>query len=63
MFLSVLTFPVTAQNGAKTEQWEKFVGTWKRVPGPDEPAILKVEPEGTGLKLSFNASQTGRVSM
>jgi hypothetical protein len=45
--------------GAKTGQWEKFLGTWKRVPGPDGPGILRVEPEGAGVKFSFTCKEQG----
>lgn len=37
--------------------WEKFLGTWKQVPAPDD--ILKVESEGSGIKVSFGCKEDG----
>jgi hypothetical protein len=39
--------------------FEKILGTWKRVPGPDEPSTMKVEPDGSGIKISFGCKQDG----
>ena len=38
---------------------EKLLGTWKLVPGPEDPSMVKVEPEGGGVKLSFGCKQDG----
>jgi hypothetical protein len=43
----------------KTKPWEKLLGTWKKVPGPDDPTTLKVEPVGGGIKMSFGCRQDG----
>ena len=43
----------------KTKPWEKLLGTWKQVPGPDGPTTLKVEPEAGGIKMSFGCRQDG----
>jgi hypothetical protein len=46
-------------NQATAERHEKILGTWKRVPGPDEPSTSKMEPEGGGFKISFGCKQDG----
>jgi len=46
-------------NQVATKPPEKILGSWKRVPGPDEPSTLKIEPEGRGIKLSFGCKQDG----
>jgi hypothetical protein len=45
--------------GVTTKPWEKILGTWKQVPGPDEPTTLKIEPEGSGVKISYGCKQDG----
>ena len=45
--------------GVNTKPWEKLLGTWKQVPGPDEPTTDKIEPEGGGVKISFGCNQDG----
>jgi hypothetical protein len=45
--------------GVNTKPWEKLFGTWKQVPGPDEPTTDKIEPEGGGVKISFGCKQDG----
>jgi hypothetical protein len=39
--------------------WEKLLGSWREIPGPDNPALLKVEPEGDNIKFSFGCKQDG----
>jgi hypothetical protein len=45
--------------GVKAKPWEKLLGTWKQVPGPDEATTYKIEPEGGGVKISFGCKQDG----
>jgi hypothetical protein len=40
-----------------TKPWEKLLGTWKEVPGADEPTTFKIEPEGSSVKISFGCKQ------
>lgn len=59
-----LSFPgvlVARQSAAEARpsQWEKLLGTWKQLPGPDEPTMLKVEPDGGRVKISFGCKQDG----
>jgi hypothetical protein len=46
-------------NQVTAKPWEKFLGAWKMVPGPDDPSTLKIEPEGGDIKLSFGCKQDG----
>jgi len=48
-------------NQVTTKPWEKFLGAWKMVPGPDDPTTptLKVEPEGGGVKIGFDCKKDG----
>ena len=39
--------------------WEVLLGSWKEIPGPDDPELLKVEPEGDNTKFSFGCKQDG----
>lgn len=39
--------------------WEKLLGSWREIPGPDNPALLKVEPEGDNITFSFGCKQDG----
>ena len=51
-----------AQDSVKqvtAKPWEKILGAWRRVPGPDDPTMLKIEPEGGGIKMSFGSKQDG----
>jgi hypothetical protein len=50
------------QGSAQTvtaKPWEKLLGSWKEIPGPDAPALIKVEPEGSHIKFSFGCKQDG----
>jgi hypothetical protein len=43
-----------------TKPWEKFLGSWKLVPGPDGSTSTKIEPESDGgVKISFGCKQDG----
>jgi hypothetical protein len=42
-----------------TKPWEKLLGTWKEVPGADEPTTFKIEHEGGGVRISFGCKQGG----
>jgi len=44
-------------NQVTAKPWEKILGAWKQVPGPADPSVLKIEPEGGGIKLSFGCKQ------
>lgn len=48
--------------GVNTKPWEKLLGTWKQVPGSDDPTLIKVEPEGSDIKFSFGCEQDGSCS-
>src|SRR5438445_12690060 len=51
-----------AQDSVKqvtAKPWEKILGAWRRVPGPDDPTMLKIEPEGGGIKMSFGCMEAG----
>lgn len=39
--------------------WQVLLGTWKEIPGPDTPALIKVEPEGDHIKFSTGCKQDG----
>ena len=39
--------------------FQKLLGSWREIPGPDNPALLKVEPEGDSIKFSFGCKQDG----
>jgi hypothetical protein len=45
--------------GVNTKPWEKLLGSWKQLPGPDEPTTFKIEPEGSGVKIGFDCKQDG----
>jgi hypothetical protein len=32
-------------NQVTTKPWEKILGSWKQVPGPDDPMALKSSPK------------------
>lgn len=52
----------TAQGSAgqsTPKPWEKILGAWKQVPGPDDSSTLKIESEGGGIKLSFGCRKDG----
>jgi hypothetical protein len=61
----VLFLPATpwaAQGSAQTvtaKPWEKLLGSWKEIPGPDTPVLIKVEPRGDDIKFSFGCKQDG----
>src|SRR5215467_5031953 len=37
--------------------WENLLGSWKELPGPDTPALIKAEPEGDHIKFSLGCKQ------
>jgi hypothetical protein len=48
-----------SSSGVNSKPWEKILGTWKQVPGPDDSTVLRVEPEGGAIKFSFGCKQDG----
>lgn len=61
--LSVPAFLAAQQsaNGIKPEPWENMLGSWKQLP-PDDPTTLKIESEGSGIKISYGCKQDGSCS-
>lgn len=60
LFLSATLW--AAQASAQTvaaKPWEKMLGSWREIPGPDTPALIKVEPEGGHIKFSLGCKQDG----
>lgn len=53
----ILTAALSAQDGARG--WQKFSGSWKQVPGPDNPKNIRIEREGSTKKFSFNCKEHG----
>lgn len=55
------TFWAAQDSAAQTtaKPWEKILGAWKQVPGPDDSMTVKVEPAAGGAKLSFGCKQDG----
>lgn len=45
--------------GVKTESLEKFLGAWRRIPGPHDATSLKVEPERNNVKVSYGCEVDG----
>ena len=43
--------------------WEKILGTWKQVFGPNDPTSLKVEPAGSKVKISYDCKIDGTSCM
>jgi hypothetical protein len=59
LLTGTLLAPQQASGQVASKPFEKILGTWKRVPGPDEPSTMKIEPEGGGIKLSIGCKQDG----
>jgi hypothetical protein len=45
----------------KLNRSEKLLGKWKQLP-PDKPTLTKVEPEGSGIKVSYGCKEDGSCS-
>lgn len=45
--------------GVRAQPWAKFLGSWKDVPGPDDPSEPRIEPESDSMKFSFNCKKDG----
>lgn len=51
-----------SETGVKARPWAKFLGSWRDVPGPDDPSELWIEPESDSMKFSFNCKKNGSCS-
>jgi len=52
-----LALAQNSPNGVAAEPWAKLLGTWKQLPGLDEPDNLKMELEGSNITVSFGCKQ------
>jgi hypothetical protein len=59
LFLPAVLEGRQSTTATMTKPLENFLGTWKQLPGPDDPTTLKVEPEGGGIKFSFGCKRDG----
>lgn len=59
--LSAVLVARQSSPGAKLNRSPKMLGKWKQLP-PDQPTVVKVEPKGRGIQVSYGCKEDGSCS-